>query len=388
MKKNACFTISVALLFIGCSQSANVTFIELKEEPGRIAFARFTHFSPDGKKFATVNEKGRMTRIWDAESGEKLQELKGLISVNVSAHNVSFDRGKILTSDLDEVVDVWDVKSGKKLHSLEGSHAFFSPDGKKVVTLWGPLERRTARIWDVESGKELQELEGGWPVTISPDGKKIVLRNVGVIHIFDVESGRKLQTLEGSFNAFSPDSKRIVTLGGVTLGGDGTPQLWFQLWDTGSGVELGKFEGKFRNFSPDGKKMAVANVSLTSDGEIVRILDSDSGRELHKFKGQFASFSPDGKQIVAGSLSHPAVIWDADSGKRLHVLKGGLLPVFSSDGKRIITIDSDKITRVWDTESGKNLLTLGGQLRAFSPDGKRIATAHEEDGTIRIWTLE
>jgi hypothetical protein len=88
-------------------------------------------------------------------------------------------------------------------------------------------------------------------------------------------------------------------------------------------------------------------------------------------------------------------VWDAETGKLVHTLKGhtqGVWSVsFSPDGKRIFSGSEDNTVRVWDAGKGQELLALksGSEVHglAVSPDGKRLA-AGSEDGTVKLWVAD
>jgi len=63
----------------------------------------------------------------------------------------------------------------------------------------------------------------------------------------------------------------------------------------------------------------------------------------------------------------------------------------SVGGKYIVSVSDDKTARVWDGETGKLLHSLKGHEKAinqvaFSPDANRIITS-SQDGAARIWLL-
>jgi WD40 repeat protein len=107
------------------------------------------------------------------------------------------------------------------------------------------------------------------------------------------------------------------------------------------------------------------------------------------------AFSPDGKRIVTASHDGTARVWDAASGKALHVLEGHGEPVyaaaFSDEGERVATCAGDGRVFVWDVESGELLAMLEGHLGvvvavAFAPDGTVISAG--QDGTLRRWHVD
>ena len=374
-------------------------------------------FSPDGQWIVTASGDNT-ARVWDAESGQLLRKLEGQLS-RVSSASFSPDGRQIVTASGDNTARVWDAESGKLLRKLEGHlagviTAQFSPDGQRIAT--GSWDN-TARVWDAESGQLLRKLEGDLSgvmnVQFSPDGQRIVTASWDkTARVWNAESGELLQKLEGhsgrvSSARFSSDGRQIVT-----ASDDSTVRVW----DTKPGGELRKLEGHVgviasSQLSSDGQRIVTAGYDGTA-----RVWDAESGEELRKLEGRSdqvpvrateldegqvdivlsASFSPDGRRIVTASYDNTARIWDAESGKELHKLKGHsgvvLEASFSSDGQRIITASDDGTARIWDAESGKELRKLEGRSgvvleASFSPDGQRIVTAGDS-GTAWVWDAE
>ncbi|MCL2742657.1 MAG: WD40 repeat domain-containing protein [Planctomycetaceae bacterium] len=334
----------VLLMSFGCLQAAEVPFVELK---GHTAWVSFAVYTPDGKKIITSSWDDTI-RIWDAESGSANfgKELKklGISHQSIQSDAFSPDRKRMVITHRN--AQILDTESGEKLLTLrvreaEGnsvSGAFFSPDGKKIVTeIWSSEDMLTARIWDAELGIELHRLAvpnfSVYRGTFSQDGKKIVMNiEDKTARIWDVKTGKELHKLSeqlGGINdaVFSPDSKKILTVSG--------PNGWAD--------------------------------------SIARIWDVESGKELKTLKGAegFIVFSPDGTKIVTGGTKHTAIIWDAESGKKLYTLQGN--PDSRANvGLYMVSLVSydPKVSSV-----------------TFSPDGKRVVTA-SNDGSVRIWILE
>ena len=259
--KHVVYPVFFLLLLVGNLSAGDApSYIELGN--GKEA-VRFVAFSPDGKKIVTTNIE-YIAKIWDADTGKELQKLDAEVGNNEGAYEGQYsskltssafspDGKKIVTSSWDTIARIWDVETGKELQTLKGHSAQvrsvnFSPDGKNIVTA---AHDGTARIWDAESGKELQKLVHSRAIgdtvvpwirasaAFSPDGGKIVthIRNPdNIIRIWDSDTGKKLHDLRGLQNQtgnvvsafFSPDSKRVISVGGFDT------EYPVRIWDTES----------------------------------------------------------------------------------------------------------------------------------------------------------
>jgi WD40 repeat protein len=155
-------------------------------------------------------------------------------------------------------------------------------------------------------------------------------------------------------------------------------------------------------FSPDGKWIA-AGMLFSGGGGVdheehwLRVWDAETGKLEHTLKGHTGSvagiaFSPDGQRIASGSWDDTVKVWDVTLGKELLTFDGHREMVscvaFTPDGKRIAS-GAGQTIQIWDATSGAVSLTLRGQpvdTLAFSPDGKRIAaSAGFGDVPIKVW---
>jgi WD40 repeat protein len=369
-------------------------------------------FSPDGKHIL-AGGGDHMARVWDAATGKELLTLKGHSGLITSLAFLP-DGKRIVTGSWDKTAKVWDAQVNQEALILKGHSkglisVAFSPDGKRFVT---GSEDNTAKIWDAQTERVLLTIKGNGPgigmfAAFAPDGKHILTADFpNPTVVWDAETGHKLLTLKGRSNvgsaAFSPDGRRIVTLGDHEA----------KVWDAQTGAALLTLKGNrlpayAAAFSPDGRRILTSSSIIIENGVATAmpynnatIWDAQTGSKRLILKGHTGAvlpvaFSPDGKRVITGSMDKTAKIWDAATGQELFTLNGHSDPVFSvafsPDGRRILTGSMDKTARVWDAATGRELLTLKGHSNqvysvAFSPDGKRILTG-SEDKTARLWDL-
>jgi WD40 repeat protein len=184
-------------------------------------FVNSHNLSPDGTKVITkywLNDD-KTAQILDVESKKSLVELRGHTDRFVSAA-FSPDGKKVITGgrdgdSRDRITRIWDAESGKELMQLKDDEADisptqfapFSPDGKKIMTSFYSRERFNSGIciWDAESGKMLQKI-----VTVTdnrvvflspcvflasffPDGKRIMTTYGADMRIWDAETGKEVR---------------------------------------------------------------------------------------------------------------------------------------------------------------------------------------------------
>jgi WD40 repeat protein/serine/threonine protein kinase len=388
--------------------------------------ARYVAFSPDGRRLASCSwegsgeaEKPGELKVWDAQTGRELLDLKGhpfrIDSVVFSPDGqrlVSAGRGEQKTGVYE--VRIWDATTGRELFSLhkpKGAGAVLTPDGKLLATRWVAADKVT--IWDAQTGREIRAFpahgKGIGGVAFSPDGRLIAAgiggpdRGFsGEIIIWEAQTGRELLTFGGhgaviNSVAFSPDGRRLVT---------GSADQTVKLWDARTGQEILTLRGHVAwvrkvTFSPDGQRLITA-----SDDGTVRIWDGtpwqehEAGLEVLTLRGHdrgvnSVAFCPQGRRVAAAGVDGTVKLWDVWTGKELRTWTAHTKPVravaFSRDGRLLATADVLSV-KLWDTTTWKET-TLheyrvgdGFACLAFSLDGQRLAAAGYEF-VVRLWDV-
>jgi len=114
------------------------------------------------------------------------------------------------------------------------------------------------------------------------------------------------------------------------------------------------------------------------------------------------AFSGDGTKVLSGSYDGSVILWDAATGRNLHVLRTAPLPnlwpreagcvdfaAFGPADGKVVAGCQDGRAMLWDADSDDEPRTFAKHdaavvAVAVSPDGARAYTA-SGDSTIRVW---
>jgi WD40 repeat protein/CHASE3 domain sensor protein len=401
-------TLEQELYSVGVRTFNTLKIVETAHAISGDVFSPAAVFSPDGRRFVTGGDEGRL-RLWDTETGRQVgQDLVGHAGwVNDAVF--SPDGHRIATASDDHTVRLWNADTGQPIgaplvgHQDEVWAVAFSPDGLVIAS--GSIDT-TVRLWNADTGQPIgQPMKGParvHTVEFSPDGRRLVTGSAdAAVRLWDVKTGQQIgspQKVDEDLGedvidvAFNPDGRLFAS---STSDGD------VQFWDAATGEPIGApLTGHGTQvislaFSRDGHRLADGG----ADGA-VRLWDVDTRQLLgapmlgHKTAVWTLSFSPDGTRLLSGSQDGVIRLWDVGIRRPLIAHVGGVSSVaVSPDGRRIASAGDGGTARLWNADTGqpigKPLVGSGKPLSsiAFSPDGRRLATAGA-DGAVWMWDTD
>jgi eukaryotic-like serine/threonine-protein kinase len=391
---------------------------------------------PNGRMAASGGLDG-LIHVWDTATGKRMRTIA---TENGSVRNLTFDRsGTRIAATGQWRTRLWDLEDpSRPPHDMGGAEGktdlHISPDARYLVTCDGGSG--LLRLWDLAANSRTDH----WPghsgsvtgVAVGRDGRTIFSASVdgvskwsagdstrtfsvtpggrvgglaisankrwlvsvghpGTAAVWDAENGRRVADLSdvGSSRAvlFADGDRRLVA-GEL----DGTLKIWD--WSDGAATHPRRVS------SPDSEVLALAShgsrLFIAHRETAVVIRDAATGREIRKLRPSASPFSiavtPDGRLLAAGTWPGIVDIWEAETGRQVHTLKGPTALItsldVSADGRLLALSSRDGSTRVWDVVTGQWLATVASRKRGaervrFFPDGRRLAIGYE-DGEVEI----
>jgi WD40 repeat protein/GTPase SAR1 family protein len=117
--------------------------------------------------------------------------------------------------------------------------------------------------------------------------------------------------------------------------------------------------------------------------------------EAHADLVHALAWTPDGRKLISASRDDKLKVWDAVTGRRIHILTGHKNSVHAvaamPDGRRAVSASDDGTLKVWDLDSGFALRTLRGHSKevtavAVAPNGLHVVSA-SKDQTLKLWNV-
>ena len=349
-------------------------------------------FSPDDRLLVWKTFDG-LVEIFDANSGERITEIKEPFYRNDSVEIAISPDNKILATASDGAIHFYDIESGEKSASLHGHRGAvldftFSPNGQRLVSSGSD---GTVRVWDVKEGREsfrfrghkFGAMYGVWEVIYSNDSKWIISGGSdATIKIWPADGGDSVLDRATLAAQEGGDIDNVLAV----LPSPSQEKDW--LVGSTNAVEAVAF-------SPDGSLVATG-----SNDQRIRVFDVETKKlthtitELKQTIGAIA-FSPNGKTLAAGggginsNQNGVILIWDLIANKKRAIFTGHSGPinnlVFDSSGDILYSsTGSQRMTHrgevfAWNIKEEELEFRYedisGTTDMAISPDEKTIAVS-------------
>ncbi len=224
---------------------------------GRQMKGYVTAFLPGGKEIITGEKAGSVIHIYDL-NGEPVREFRGndeLWNFTVSPRG---DRLLTMSPGTQRLLDLKDGREVEKWLGDPGITTLFSPDGQY---LFRQVDGKVPwRVYRTDTGEQVQAFENITGIDglrgFFPDGQRVFGKSNDGVYVYAVNSGKKVEELDmgislGNPVTLSPDGKRLLTV----------KDRQVHLWDLASRQELctftagdiGKLHHLTLNFSADGR---------------------------------------------------------------------------------------------------------------------------------------
>lgn len=352
--------------------------------PSRRWRAEEAGISADGQRIFTMRD-GRAPLLWDGMNGALITTLPVVEGFRTTA-SFSRDGRRLLTvtsayagPETDEgvrqigrVVALWDAATGEKINEIVSNaqvhiaSARFSPKGNSIIVKFGSVPR----IFDGVNGEErFKPADAGEQfdqAVFSPDDSSLLTASGdGRLRIWD---------------PLKPDTPRVVLFGqpealaAAAFSSDGT-QLFTAsaersvIWDSATGNVLRTFPTA---------DASIVKASLSKDGRFLlatyreaapRVWNTSTGATgtVGTSPVTNASLSPDGEWVLTPSTGTVVNLW--------------------ATAKIIGTTESET-----DFQADDKPTKLGGHRESitsseFSPDGSPFLLTNSNDGTARLWRV-
>jgi uncharacterized caspase-like protein len=274
-------------------------------------------FSPDGTRLVTWGSLDSNMKLWDAQSGKKIERLSDHWEPVTMLRFTRDGKHFVSTGKQDRVV-VWRASDGEALRRFEmgedkptAHEAEVLNQGRHVLTyaaLNGKLPGAPLKlsVWDVKSGQRL--------ATLLPDGVNLAS--------YRVAQDKNRLFVNGS-------DRNLYVFDLATL----------QRTHLVNGVEL-------LDLSADGRRF------LARNGDEIRLFDTQLMTVLARLPRQATAFAAaQGNLFATGAADGTLNIWNFEHGEAVGQLKGHLDTVqkviFSNDNRRLASFGADNMVRLW-----------------------------------------
>ncbi len=351
-----------------------------------------TTFSHDGRLLALAGSD-QLIRLYATSNWQACATLKGHDN-EVWALAFTHDGGRLVSAGKDGQVKVWNPRQRPPDAALPSSKLplGFTPDSRRVLTL-AIGENPTVQFWDTGTRELVHVMPTNAAFTqqfthITPDGRTVLAQTEGnIIRLLDPRSGQQRDILKLNHTGLqrawpwdcSPDSTLVAIITERT--NTGRVALATEVFHLGTLERITTCPDLTMSvFSPDGRQLGGWN---SANQPVVWQLDTRRARVFSGLTGaiKVVTFSHRPGLFAASSMDGLVSIWDADTGRLRHQLKGHRNGVgeilFSQDDRTLFSTSTDRTLRLWNVATGQELLALrdAEELHelALSPDDTTLA---------------
>jgi len=334
-------------------------------------------FSPDGLTILT-NSSGTI-KIWRTRDGKLIHKIKNEKGIGV--HSAAFTKdGKyivmqIIGPGIDEFV-LYDIKTKKPHRNFDQCDFDFQETDLSTVYFRAHLEEKIL-TWELHNGYLFKDYDGSplhWPTILKSYDQRYMISQKEYyeppVGVWESVQTRLMYTLQ--------PQTRNFWFGRHSATGKYFSTSDYCIWDTKTADFL---------YQIDTKPKVADSIAILTGDYIARSYYYD--RMPGVFSERRHQFSPDDQYILTDSWDKTVNLWDAETGKLVHKLRGhtgGIISsIFSSDGKHILTSSYDGTSKLWETVNGKIMFDFDSSYAKFSPDGKKIITRSTEH--VKLWDV-
>jgi serine/threonine protein kinase/WD40 repeat protein len=401
-------------------------------------------FSPEGHAVALrylIDEATRGIRLYRAETGERLDDLKGYTNFT-HAVAMRYDPQEIVCLDGAGEIRIWPAPRRSAPPGIRDAIRAVTADDRFQITAQSTGQRgldnypRSLRVADRHPpfARHSIELAGHLlKLRLSPDGRTLAAFSASIesesealiLEVFEVATGtRELvqcwpargavreDDVNGSYSvpstslAFSPDSQRLVYSVETDRTSFGGATATLAAWDLARGEQI--FAAPVRAWQPWSQSRLHSHVTFSPDGKQLLCQLGGSSFELRNavtgelisrdITGRWVTFAAGGSLIAyvrsqrssSSAISRICCVDNSDTGVNLaqFAIRDGVTPTAVAVSPEVssVAIAHGSNVLLIDVKTGQERFILPGHRGsatslAFSPDGRRLAVSSREAST-------
>ncbi|WP_197440610.1 serine/threonine-protein kinase [Polystyrenella longa] len=364
-------------------------------------------FSPDGTQFAVASTNKRI-QLRNSDSGELIEEF--LHSDEVHGVVFASDGKSLISRDFSGMISVWPLgqKNGQdnrswKAHEGRIYHLATSPLNDQLLSVG---EDGLVLAWNYQKQfqrnylqKQNCDFDAVEFITL-PEGERLVTLEKNVIELWDPATCQLIRSLHKSevhlqTLTVSRDSSIIVAGGreGDLVLYDVVHDRSVRGWNIRDG-----FDTEQIRISSNNELIAATSFPIETGGALYvhNLRTSQTYTRDIPVECNSVSFSNDGKQLFFSGSFNTLVVWDVETRKVLHDIRGHSHPILYIESNLhnnlVATSGKDRLIKLWNSDTWTSPVVLAGHNNGvlcseFSPVSSRLVSGGD-DGQVKIWSIE